>query len=98
MIDGTTGDQRFYEGGAQVWRTKYREPALRSQLLANPHSPGEQRAATVRNLDPWYKAFDVKPGEKMYLTPEQRVRIRSEERRVGKECVSTCRSRWSPYH
>ncbi|RIA46084.1 endothelin-converting enzyme [Hephaestia caeni] len=75
VIDGTTGDQRFYEGWAQVWRTKYREPALRSQLLANPHSPGEQRAATVRNLDPWYKAFDVKPGEKMYLTPEQRVRI-----------------------
>src|SRR3546814_8373293 len=62
MIDGTTGDQRFYEGWAQVWRTKYREPALRSQLLANPHSPGEQRAATVRNLDPWYKAFNVKPG------------------------------------
>src|SRR3546814_19365140 len=98
MIDGTTGDQRFYEGWAQVWRTKYREPALRSQLLANPHSPGEQRATTVRNLDPWYKAFDVKPGEKIYLPPEQPVRIRSEERRVGKEVVSTCRYRWSPAH
>jgi putative endopeptidase len=75
VIDGTTGDQRFYEGWAQVWRTKYREPALRSQLLANPHSPGEQRTATVRNLDAWYKAFDVEPGDEMYLTPEQRVRI-----------------------
>ncbi len=75
VIDGTTGDQRFYEGWAQVWRTKYREPALRAQLISNPHSPGEQRTATVRNLDAWYKAFDVTPGEKMYLTPEQRVRI-----------------------
>ena len=75
VIDGTTGDQRFYEGWAQVWRTKFREPALRAQVIANEHSPGEQRAATVRNLDPWYKAFDVKPGDKMYLTPEQRVRI-----------------------
>jgi putative endopeptidase len=75
VIDGTTGDQRFYEGWAQVWRTKYREPALRAQLISNPHSPGEQRTATVRNLDAWYKAFDVKPGDTMYLTPEQRVRI-----------------------
>ncbi|MCM8731325.1 M13 family metallopeptidase [Hephaestia sp. GCM10023244] len=75
VLDGTTGDQRFYEGWAQVWRTKYREPALRAQLLADEHAPGEQRAATVRNLDPWYQAFDVKPGQKMYLAPAERVRI-----------------------
>ena len=75
VIDGVTGDQRFYYGWAQVWRGKYREPALRQRLISDEHSPGEQRVATVRNLGPWYKAFDVKPGGKLYLTPEQRVRI-----------------------
>ncbi|MBY0519461.1 MAG: M13 family peptidase, partial [Sphingomonas sp.] len=75
VIDGLTGDQRFYLGWAQVWRTKYREPALRSQLLSDPHSPGEYRTATVRNLDPWYAAFGAKPGEKQYLAPGARVRI-----------------------
>jgi putative endopeptidase len=75
VIDGLTGDQRFYLGWAQVWRTKYREAALRRQLLTNEHSPGEQRVDTVRNLDPWYKAYNVQPGQKLYLTPEQRVRI-----------------------
>ncbi|WP_066648776.1 MULTISPECIES: M13 family metallopeptidase [Sphingomonas] len=75
VIDGMTGDQRFYLGWAQVWRTKYREPALRSQLLSDPHSPGEYRTATVRNLDPWYAAFKAKPGDKQYLAPEARVRI-----------------------
>ncbi len=74
-IDGTTGDQRFYFGWAQVWRTKFREPALRSALLSDPHSPGEYRAAMVRNLDPWYEAFDAKAGTALYLTPEQRIRI-----------------------
>ncbi len=75
VIDGTTGDQRFYFGWSQVWRTKARERALRSQLLSDPHSPGEYRTATVRNLDPWYAAFGAKPGEKQYLAPEARVRI-----------------------
>jgi len=75
VIDGFTGDQRFYLGWAQVWRINYREPALRQRLLTDPHSPGEQRAAVVRNLDPWYPAFDVRPGQKLYLTPQQRVRI-----------------------
>ena len=75
VIDGMTGDQRFYLGWAQVWRTKFRERALRSQLLSDPHSPGEYRTATVRNLDPWYAAFGAKPGEKQYLAPEARVRI-----------------------
>lgn len=75
VIDGTTGDQRFYYGWAQVWRRSYREANLRQRLLTDPHSPSEQRAAVVRNLDPWYGAFPVKPGQKLYLTPKQRVRI-----------------------
>ena len=75
VIDGLTGDQRFYYGWAQVWRTKYREPALRQTLLSDPHSPGHYRALTTRNLDPWYAAFDVKPGQAMYLAPDARVRI-----------------------
>ncbi|MGK6319853.1 M13 family metallopeptidase [Sphingomonas sp. DT-204] len=75
VIDGLTGDQRFYLGWAQVWRSKYREPILRQQLLSDPHSPGPERVATVRNLDPWYDAYKPKPGEKLYLAPDQRVRI-----------------------
>jgi len=75
VIDGTTGDQRFYYGWAQVWRTKWREPALRQALLSDPHSPGHERAQVVRNLDPWYAAFGVKEGEKSYLAPAGRVRI-----------------------
>lgn len=75
VIGGLTGDQRFYLAWAQVWRIKYREPALRSQLLSDPHSPGPFRAATVRNLDAWYAAFGAKPGEKLYLAPADRVRI-----------------------
>jgi len=74
-IDGTTGDQRFYLGWAQVWRRNYREANLRQRLLTDPHSPSEQRTWIVRNLDPWYGAYGVKPGQKLYLTPEQRVRI-----------------------
>ena len=75
VIDGLTGDQRFYLSYAQVWRTKQREEAERSALLSDPHSPGHQRVLTVRNLDPWYDAFGAKPGDKLYLPPEQRVRI-----------------------
>ncbi|WP_375392729.1 M13 family metallopeptidase [uncultured Sphingomonas sp.] len=75
VIDGLTGDQRFYLGWAQVWRRNYREPSLRQQLLTDPHSPAQQRANIVRNMDPWYAAFSPKPGEKLFLTPEQRVRI-----------------------
>ncbi|RZM25568.1 MAG: M13 family peptidase, partial [Sphingomonas sp.] len=75
VIDGTTGDQRFYDGWAQVWRVKWRDPALQQALLSDPHSPGHQRVLTVRNLDPWYAAFGAKPGEKSYLAPEARVRI-----------------------
>jgi len=75
VIDGTTGDQRFYLGWAQVWRRNYREPNLRQRLLTDPHSPSEQRVATVRNLDPWYPAFKIQPGQKLYLAPADRVRI-----------------------
>ena len=75
VLDGFTGDQRFYLGWAQVWRRNYREANLRQRLITDPHSPSEQRAWVVRNLDPWYPAFDVQPGQKLYLPPEQRVRI-----------------------
>ncbi len=75
VIDGMTADQRFYLGFAQVWRCKQREPALRQQLLTDPHSPCPVRASVVRNMDPWYVAFDVKPGQKLYLAPADRVRI-----------------------
>jgi len=74
-IDGTTGDQRFYLGWAQVWRRNYREANLRQRLITDPHSPSEQRSWVVRNLDPWYSAFEAQPGQKLYLTPEQRVRM-----------------------
>ncbi len=75
VIGGYTGDQRFYLGWAQVWRSKYREAALRQQLLTDPHSPGEQRTAVVRNLDAWYSAFGAQPGQKLYLADGDRVRI-----------------------
>ena len=75
VIDGFTGDQRFYLGWAQVWRRNYREANLRSRLLTDPHAPAMQRTWIVRNFDPWYPAFGVQPGQKLYLAPEQRVRI-----------------------
>jgi putative endopeptidase len=75
VIDGFTGDQRFYLGWAQVWRRSYREANLRQRLLTDPHSPSEQRAWVVRNLDPWYAAYKPKPGGKIVLAPDQRVRI-----------------------
>jgi predicted metalloendopeptidase len=75
VIDGFTGDQRFFIAYAQAWATKMREEALRGRIATDGHAPGNYRALTVRNLDAWYKAFDVKPGDKLYLPPEQRVRI-----------------------
>ena len=73
--DGMSADQRFYLGWAQVWRRNYREANLRQRLITDPHSPSEQRVSVVRNLDPWYPAFDVQSGQKLYLPPEQRVRM-----------------------
>ncbi|MBA3961884.1 MAG: M13 family metallopeptidase [Chthoniobacterales bacterium] len=75
VINGLTGDQRFFLAFAQGWRDKVREPALRQQLVADGHAPARERAQTVRNIDPWYDAYEVKPGEKLYLTPEERVRL-----------------------
>jgi len=75
VIDGMTADQRFYLGWAQVWRCNTREQALRQQLLTDPHSPCPVRSDVVRNMDPWYSAFGVKPGQKLYLAPADRVRI-----------------------
>jgi putative endopeptidase len=75
VIDGLSADQRFYLGWAQVWRRNYREPNLRQRLLTDPHSPSPQRTDIVRNMDPWYPAFQVQPGQKLYLAPADRVRI-----------------------
>ncbi len=73
--DGFTDDQQFFISFEQSWREKVREPALRNQVLTDGHAPGEYRALTVRNLDPWYSAFQVKPEQALYLKPEERVRI-----------------------
>ena len=76
VIDGLTGDQRFFLGYAQSWRWKYREAFGRQLLQTDSHSLAEARVnAIVRNFDPWYTAFDVKPGDKLYLKPADRVRI-----------------------
>ena len=75
-LDGFTGDQRVFLGWAQVWRSLTRDAALKQQLATDPHSPGTVRAfAPLRNVDAWYEAFDVKPGDKNYVKPEERVRI-----------------------
>lgn len=76
VVDGFTGTQRFFLGFGQIWRQLIRDEALRNQVLSDSHSPGEFRAnGTVRNMDAWYDAFGVKPGAKLYLPPEERVRI-----------------------
>jgi putative endopeptidase len=76
VIDGLTGDQRFFLSFAQIWRSKSREAAMRQRLVSDPHSPEPDRVdIPLRNVDAWYAAFDVKPGEKMYLPPDQRARI-----------------------
>jgi putative endopeptidase len=76
VLDGYTGDQRFFLSYGQIWRETQREGALRAQVLSNPHSPPQFRAdGTTRNQDAWYAAFDVKPGDKYYLAPDQRVHM-----------------------
>lgn len=75
VLEGFTGDQRFYLGFAQVWRAKYRDPALRNAVLTGVHAPGPWRARTVRNQDPWYAAFDVQPGQALYLAEPDRVEV-----------------------
>jgi putative endopeptidase len=76
VIDGLTGEQRFYLSYGQIWRSKYREQALRTQVLSNEHAPAEFRViSATRNVDDWYKAFGAKPGDKYYLAPKDRVRL-----------------------
>ena len=76
VIDGFTGDQRFFLAWAQVWRTLYRDDALRAQLINGPHSPGMYRVnGVVRNLDAFYEAFGVTEDHDLWLPPEERVRI-----------------------
>jgi putative endopeptidase len=75
MIDDLTGDQRFFLAFGQDWRSKIRDAALRQRIATDVHAPAQFRALTVRNIDAWYAAFDVKPDEKLYLAPDQRVKI-----------------------
>lgn len=74
-VDGYSSDQQFFISFGQNWGEKSRDAALRQQVMTDEHSPGEYRADTVRNIDAWYGAFDVRPGETLYLAPGERVRI-----------------------
>ena len=76
VIDGLTGDQRFFLAYAQVWRAKAREDSLRNQVATDPHSPARYRTiAPLRNVDAWYEAFGITPDDAMYIAPEDRARI-----------------------
>lgn len=75
VLDGFTGDQRFFLGFAQVWRQKYRDESLLQQVTTNEHTPGFLRPTVVRNLDAWYTTFDVKPGQTLYLAPAERIKV-----------------------
>jgi endothelin-converting enzyme/putative endopeptidase len=68
-------DQQFFTGYAMSWREKARDAALRRAILTDGHAPDKWRTATVRNMDAWYRAFNVQPGQTLYLAPEQRVRV-----------------------
>lgn len=72
---GYSGDQQFFIGFGEGWRSKTRDPALRQQLVTDGHAPDEYRATTVRNIEGWYRAFKVLVGQKLYLTPAERVPI-----------------------
>jgi putative endopeptidase len=74
-IGGVTGDQRFFLGWASVWRQNISETSLRGRVAVDPHAPSEQRADIVRNMDAWYRAFNIMPGSALYLAPEDRVHI-----------------------
>jgi putative endopeptidase len=75
VIDGLTGDQRFFLAYAQSWREKRREASLRARIATDVHASARWRIFTVRNIDAWYPAFNVKPGQKLYLAPDQRVKV-----------------------
>jgi putative endopeptidase len=75
VMNGFTGDQRFFIAYAQAWADKTREESVRSHIATDGHAPDQYRALTVRNLDAWYDAFGVKPGDKLYLAPDKRVHV-----------------------
>ena len=76
VLEGLTGAQRFFLAWAQIWKSKYRDEAMINQVKVGPHSPPQFRInGPLRNLDEWYEAFDVQPTDKLYLPPEERVRI-----------------------
>ncbi len=75
VIGGFSGDQRFFIAYAQAWASKMRDAAMRSRIATDGHAPGQYRALTVRNNDAWYAAFNVQPGDKLYLPPEKRVKV-----------------------
>ncbi len=75
IIDGLTGDQRFFLAWAQVWKEKRTEESMLNQLRGGTHAPGRYRALAPRNHDAWYKAFNVQPGDALYLPEDQRVKI-----------------------
>ena len=72
---GLSGEQRFFLAFAQRWRKAQGEDALRKQIATDTHAPGEHRSNTVRNVEAWYKSYNVVPGDKLYVKPEDRVRI-----------------------
>ena len=76
LIDGFTPEQRFFISWATIWRTKMRDEAIKNQVKTDPHAPGMYRAyVPLQNVDAWYEAFDVQPGDKLYVEPEKRVKI-----------------------
>lgn len=75
VLDGLTGDQRFFIAYAQSWATKMRDEALKARIATDGHAPGNYRALTVRNIDAWYTAFNVQPDDKLYLAPDKRVKV-----------------------
>jgi putative endopeptidase len=75
VMGGLNGEQRFFVAFAQRWRRLQSEAALRRQVKTDTHAPGEYRSDTVRNVEAWYEAFHVVPADKLYLKPEDRVRI-----------------------
>ena len=76
VIDGLTGDQRFFLSYAQSWREKSTEASIRQQVVSNPHAPAQYRVnGVLRNMDAWYQAFSVRPSDRLYLSPKKRAQI-----------------------
>ena len=76
MIDGFTPEQRFFLSWSTIWRSKMRDEAIKNQVKTDTHSPGQYRAyVPLQNIESFYKAFNIKAGDKMYIAPEKRVKI-----------------------